>query len=42
MELIKNGVLDETNRTDMGPEATKWGPGFDIEDLDETGEVGSG
>ena len=42
MELIKNWVLDETNRTGMGPEATKWVPGFDIEDLDETREIGSG
>ena len=42
MDLIKNWVLDETNLKGMRPEATKWGPGFDIEDLDETGEVGSG
>ncbi|KAK8564900.1 hypothetical protein V6N12_058479 [Hibiscus sabdariffa] len=41
MKLIKNRVLNESNWMGMRPETTKRGSSFDIEDLEETEEIGS-
>lgn len=42
MELIGDRKFDEANRAGVGAKSPERSSGFDVEDLDEAGEVGGG
>lgn len=42
VELVEEGVLEEPDGAGVGTEAAERGAGFDVEDLDEAGDVGGG